>query len=50
MTRARVRRSMDRFRLVLMSITIRDEGALDFDAVTTESWNALIFSHGADRP
>ena len=40
MTKARVKTSIGRLRLVLMFITITDEGALDFDAVTTKPWNA----------
>ncbi len=40
MTKARVKRSIGRLRLVFMFITIKDEGALDFDAVTTKPWNA----------
>jgi len=40
MTKARVKRSIGRLRLVLIVIAIIDEGALDFDTVTTKPWNA----------
>lgn len=42
MTKASVKRSIGRLRLVIMSITIIDEGALDFDAVTIRPWNTEI--------
>ena len=40
MPKAKVKRSIDRLRLVAMSITITYKGDLDFDAVTDKLWYA----------
>ena len=45
-TKARAKRSIGRLRLVIASITIIVEGALDFGAVTIKPWNAEIFNQG----
>jgi len=48
-TKARVKKSIGRLRLVVMFITIITEGGLDFDAVTIMLWNVLVFAHGMNR-
>ncbi len=48
-TKARVKKSIGRLRLVVMFITIITEGGLDFDAVTIRLWNVLVFAHGMNR-
>src|SRR3989441_5127843 len=48
-TKARVKKSIGRLRLVVMFITIITEGGLDFDAVTVRLWNVLVLAHGMNR-
>jgi len=48
-TKARIKKSIGRLRLVVMFITIMTEGGLDFDAVTITLWNVLVFAHGMNR-
>jgi len=48
-TKARVKKSIGRLRLVVIFVTITTEGELDFDAVTTRLWNVLVFAHGMNR-
>src|SRR5205807_5288948 len=48
-TKARVKKSIGRLRLVVMFFTIITGGVLDFDAVTTRLWNVLVFAHGMNR-
>lgn len=46
MTKARLKRSMGRLRFVIMSNTMIDARALDFDGVTAKPRNAYTNDHG----